>query len=235
MSFFNGFINNNLSASGEITEESDLIVNSVECVNGIFDSITLNNNNIESLINSKANANDISNLNTLINSKEPTITSTTDISARSLTVSNNILVQGLNLIAQLNSKDLASDFTTLSNTVDTKQDIILDSGLSISKIDGLQAALDSKAVNTSVDTSVETLTSLINTKQPNISSTVDVSLNNLTVAGDITVQGLNVMDEIESKALYADLSNLTSVENGKQNIITDGSLSILKTSGLQTA
>jgi hypothetical protein len=127
-----------------------------------------------------------------------------------INLKQNIITDGDLTIDKTNG--LQSSLTTLQDNIDLKQNTINDGDLSISKTSGLQSSLT-------------TLQDNIDLKQNSIGSTTRITLNGVTTDFAI-VAGVNVEDKFDE--LDADITT-------KQNIITDGSLSISRTLNLQSS
>ena len=110
--------------------------------------------------------------------------------------------------------------TSLVTEINTKQDLILDGGLTITKTNGLQTALDATAKLASFNsfTANQSITGDLFVSGGAISNTATVLSTTPTLDGQLTSK------------LYAD-----SQVDLKQNLILDGGLNITKTNGLQTA
>ena len=124
------------------------------------------------------------------------------------------------LAGDLTANNFIVGSTNLVTEINTKQDLILDGGLTITKTNGLQTALDATAKLASFNsfTANQSITGDLFVSGGAISNTATVLSTTPTLDGQLTSK------------LYVD-----SQVDLKQNLILDGGLNITKTNGLQTA
>jgi hypothetical protein len=168
------------------------------------------------------------------------------------TISNNLIVSG--------SVDIQTSLTipnigNVENALDGKQDLISDGDLSISKTDGLQTALTGLDELTgshttqisSNDTDITALQGRLDIEEPKTTAlqtltathTTDIASNTNNIASldvDLFTEqqkttALQTLTATHTTNIASNTANILT----KQNTITDGSLTIARTSGLQTA
>lgn len=196
---------------------------------------TQNNSLVTAIANVAATKNDLITTGSLAVSDTSGLQGALDTKATSasltssLALKQNVIQDGDLSIAKTSglqgALDTKATSASLTSGLALKQDVIADGGLSIAKTAGLQSSLSSKqatVTNNSLSVShVSGLSALISAKQPLVSS-----------SSPIDISGVDTLQTtLDSKATSAEL---TSGLAGKQATISDGSLSIARTSGLQT-
>ena len=183
-----------------------------------------------------------SSLETALNSKQPTITDNSLTIARTsglqsaldskqATLLNASFLDATSSIqTQLNSKQATlsnASFLDATSSVQTqlnsKQPTITDNSLTIARTTGLQSALDSKQAT------------LSNASFLDATSSIQTQLNERSTIVYTDAQ-LALKQDILSNASFLDATSSVQTQlNGKQATITDNSLSIARTNGLQNA
>lgn len=137
---------------------------------------------------------------------------------------------------------LSNSLQALEITVNTKQSIINDGDLTISKVSGLQSTLDLEQTTRTnavddLQTQVIDLGNTLGTSTENVQSRITTEIDDRTNA-DLTLQSaIDTKQPIigDGDLIISHIDGLQTALDTKQAIINDGDLSISKVDGLQTA